>query len=90
MTQFAVSSDALVLHLIANTGNIWKKHLVQEEFLPLPNVQVRLRLPKGRTAKSVALLWSRTTPSWKTRDGWVELTVPEVHPYEVVVVELGA
>ena len=90
MSQLAVSPDALVLHLIANTGNIWKKLLVQEEFLPLPNVEVCLRLPEGRTAKSVALLWSRATPSWKVRDGWVELTVPQVHPYEVVHVELGA
>jgi hypothetical protein len=90
MTQLAVSQDALLLHLIANTGNIWKKILVQEEFLPLPNVQVRLRVPKGRTAKSVTLLWSRATPVWKVQDGWVELTVPKVHPYEVVHVGLGA
>ena len=87
MTQFAVAQNALLLHLVANTGNIWKKFLVQEEYLPLPNVQVRLRLPKGRTAKSVALLWSGTTPSWKVRDGWVELTVPRLHPYEAVYVE---
>lgn len=89
MTQFAVSPDALVLHLIANNGSIWKKTLVQEEFLPLPNVHVRLRLPEGRTAKSVALLWSGATPAWKVREGWVELTVPQVHLYEVAQVELG-
>jgi hypothetical protein len=88
MSQLAVSLDALVLHLVANTGSIWKKILVQEEFLPLPDVQVRLRLPEGRTAKSVALLWSGATPSWKVRNGWVELTVPKVHPYEAVHVEL--
>ncbi len=90
MTQFTVSQNALLLHLIANTGSIWKKLLVQEEFLPLPNVQVRLRLPQGRTAKSVTLMWSRATPAWKVRDGWVELTVPQVHPYEVVHVDLSA
>jgi hypothetical protein len=90
MTQFAASPDALLLHLVANTGNICKKLLVQEEYLPLPNVQVRLRLPKGRTAKSVALLWSGTAPAWQVREGWVELKVPQVHPYEAVYVELGA
>jgi len=90
MTQFAVSQDGLLLHLIANTGNKWKKLLVQEEFAPIPNLQVRLRLPAGRMAKSVALMWSLTTPSWQVRGGWVELTVPKVHPYEVVHVELGA
>jgi hypothetical protein len=90
MSQLAVSQDAMLMHLIANTGSICKKLLVQEEFLPLPNVQVRLRLPKGRTAKSVTLMWSKATPTWKVRDGWVELTVPKVHPYEVVHVGLGA
>jgi len=90
ITQLAVSRNALLLHLIANTGNKWKKLLVQEEFTPLLNVQVRLRLSQGSTAKSVTLMWSRTTPSWQVRDSWVELTVPRVDPYEVVHVELGA
>lgn len=89
MTQLAVSPDALLLHLVANTGNICKKLLVQEEYLPLPNVQVRLRLPRARTAKSVALLWSGAAPPWHVREGWVELTVPQVHPYEAVYVGLG-
>jgi hypothetical protein len=80
----------LLLHLLANTGNIWKKLLVQEEFLPVKNVRVRLRLPQGRTAKSVALMWSGVAPSWSVRDGWVELTVPQVQVYEVIRVDLGS
>jgi hypothetical protein len=80
----------LLLHLLANTGNIWKKLLVQEEFLPVKNVRVRLRLPQGRTAKSVALMWSGTAPSWSVRDGWVELMVPQVQVYEVIRVDLGS
>jgi hypothetical protein len=79
----------LLLHLLANAGNIWKKLLVQEEFLPVKNVRVRLRLPPGRTAKSVALMWSGAALSWSVRDGWVELTVPQVQVYEVVRVDLG-
>jgi hypothetical protein len=86
--QFASSSDVLLLHLFANTGNIWKKLLVQESFLPIENVRVRLRLPPGRTAKSASLLWSGVAPSWNVRNGWVELSIPQVHPYEVVRVDL--
>ena len=86
--QFAASPDALLLHLFANTGNIWKKLLVQESFLPIENVRVRLRLPQGRTAKSAALLWSGAAPSWNVKNGWVELSIPQVHPYEVVRVDL--
>jgi len=90
MPQFVSSPDTLLLHLLANTGNIWKKLLVQEEFLPVKNVRVRLRVPQGRSAKSVALMWSGVAPSWSVRDGWVELTVPQVQVYEVIRVDLGS
>ena len=87
-SQFASSSDVVLLHLFANTGNIWKKLLVQESFLPITNVRARLRLPQGRTARSASLLWSGAAPSWKVTNGWVELSIPQVHPYEVVRVDL--
>jgi hypothetical protein len=86
--QFTASQDTLLLHLFANTGNIWKKLLVQESFLPIENIRVRLRLPQGRTAKSASLLWSGAAPSWKVTNGWVELAVPHVHLYELVRVDL--
>ena len=89
MPQFASSQSTMLLHLLADTGNIWKKPLVQEEFLPVKNVRVRLRLPQGRSAKSVALMWSETKPDWSVRDGWVELTVPKVQVYEVIRVDLA-
>ncbi len=87
-SQFASSPDVLLLHLFANTGNIWKKLLVQESFLPIKNVRARLRLPQGRTAKLASLLWSGAAPSWKGANGWVELNIPQVHPYELVRVDL--
>jgi len=86
--QFASSPDTLLLHLFANTGNIWKKLLVQESFLPIENVRVRLRIPQGRSAKSASLLWSGAAPIWNVKNGWVELNIPQVHPYEVVRVDL--
>ena len=51
---------------------------------------VRLSLPKGRTAKSVALMWSGAAPVWSVRDGWVELAVPQVQDYDVIRVDLGS
>jgi hypothetical protein len=89
MSEFAASQNTLLLHLLANTGNIWKKLLVQEEFLPVENVRVRLRLPQGRSAKSVALMRSGAGPSWSVREGWVELAVPQVQIYEVIRVDLA-
>ena len=53
-------------------------------------MRVRLRLPQGRTAKSVALMWSGVRPSWSGRDAWVELDVPQVQVYEAILVDLGS
>ncbi|HKS94717.1 MAG TPA: beta-galactosidase trimerization domain-containing protein, partial [Terriglobia bacterium] len=89
MAHFAASPNTLILHLLANTGNIWKKLLVDEEFLPVRNVRARIRLPQGRAAKSVATMWSGKTIPWSVRDGWVELTVPQVSIYEAIRVDLG-
>ncbi len=89
MHEFASSRDTLLLHLLANTGNIWKKLLVQEEFLPIKDVRMRLRLPPGRSAKSVELMWGGGEPAWSVRDGWVELTVPRLQVYEVIRVDLA-
>ena len=89
MSQLAASPDTLLLHLLANTGNIWKKLLVQEELLPVRDVRVRLRLPQSRSAKSVTLMWSGVKPAWSVRDGWVELAVPQVKVYEVIRVDLA-
>ena len=90
--EFALKHEALLRSVapqpLANTGNIWKKLLVQESFLPIENVRARLRLPQGRTAKLASLLWSGVAPSWNVRNGWVELSILQVHPYEVVCVDL--
>ena len=89
MAEFAASGDSLLLHLIADTGNIWKKRLVRETFLPVENILVRVRVPAGRRVTSVELMWSKRAASWKVTNGWVELTVPRIRIYEVVRVELA-
>jgi hypothetical protein len=63
--------------------------LVQETFLPVENVRVRMRVPGNRKVSSVALLWSGNTTPWRVRDGWVEVTVPRVRVYEAVRVDLA-
>jgi Beta-galactosidase trimerisation domain/Hypothetical glycosyl hydrolase 6 len=88
MPEFAASRDTLLLHLIADTGNIWKKRLVEETFLPVENVRVRMKVPADRQVRSVSLMWSNSAVQWAIKDGWVELTVPRIHIYEVVRVDL--
>lgn len=88
MAEFVASDETMVLHLMANTGNIWKKALVEETFVPIEDVKVRLRIPSGRQVSAVSLMWSGDAARWEMRDGWVELTVPRVRIYEVVRVDL--
>jgi hypothetical protein len=89
MPHLVASADRLVLHLLANTGNKSKKLRVREEFLPLPDVKVRLRVPSARRVRSVRLLRSRDRPTWRSRAGWVEVTVPRVLIHEAVCVDLA-
>jgi hypothetical protein len=89
MPEFVASRDTLLLHLMADTGNIWKKRLVEESLLPLENVGVRIRVPDQRRVRAVSLMWSGTRAQWAVKKGWVKLTVPRVHIYEAVRVDLA-
>jgi hypothetical protein len=75
--------------MLADTGNIWKKRLVQEMFVPLESVRVRIRVPAKRQVRAVELMWDKTAVHWTTEDSWVQLTVPRIHIYEVVRVDLA-
>lgn len=87
--QFSVSSDVLLLHLLANTGNIDSEGRALKTFLPVRKVRARIRLPENRSAKSVELMWTGVKPAWNIRNGWVELTVPKIGVYEIIRVDLS-
>jgi hypothetical protein len=89
MPHFVSSPNALLLHLLADTGNKWKKYHAREHFLPLSDVKTRIRLPQGRQQKSVGLLRAGTWAQHAVRDGWIEVTVPRVPIHEAVYVELA-
>lgn len=87
MPHLMASKDALVLHLIADTGNKNKHLRAREEFLPITDVKVRIQV--GSTPKSVTLLQSGASIPFKESNGWVELTVPRVLVHEAVKVDLA-
>ena len=89
MPHFMASGQTLVLHLLADTGDKDKHLRTREEFLPVPDVKVRLRIPSGRSVRAVSLLQSAAAPQTSTRDGWLELTVPRVLVHEAVKVDLA-
>lgn len=76
----------VVLHLIANTGNKWKKLQARERYLPVGPVMARVRLP--RPARR-AWLWSNgntAQPEWTGNTATVRLD--RVHIHEAVIFEL--
>ncbi len=89
MPQLMASRDTLLLHLVADTGNKTKKLRIREEFLPIDNVKVRVRVPAGRSVRAVSLMRAGTRLSPDARAGWVEVTVPRVLVHEAVRVDLA-
>jgi hypothetical protein len=88
MPYLAASSDALVLHLLADVGNKERKFRAREAFLGLRNLKVRLRVPAGRNVRRVSLLRSGHALPWTLQEGWIAAEVPEVLVYDAVHVEL--
>ncbi len=89
MPHFMASRDALVLHLLADTGNKNKHLRSREEFLPVLGVKVRIRVPQGRTVRAVSLLRAGTAVAAAARNGWIEVTAPRVFVHEAVKVDLA-
>jgi hypothetical protein len=81
--------DVILLHLLADTGNKSKHLRVREEFLPVLDVKVRVRVPQGRTVRAVSLLRSGEKVTASPRDGWLDLTVPRVLIHEALRVDLA-
>jgi hypothetical protein len=82
------SKDVLLLHLLADTGNKTKHLRIREQFLPVTDVRLRLKIPEGRKVKSAGLLRAGQGISPAVKSGWLEVTVPRVLIHEAVKVDL--
>ncbi len=88
MAHYTVSGNSLLLHLLANTGNKWKKLRQREEYLPIPDVKARIRIPAGRQVKSIRLVRAERGAEYSLKDGWLEVRLPQVTVHELIQVEL--
>jgi hypothetical protein len=87
--HFMASRDVLLLHLLADTGNKNKHFRSREEFLPVADVKVRIRIPQQRSVRSAILLQSGQSLPSTVRDGWLDVAVPRVWIHEAVKVDLA-
>jgi hypothetical protein len=89
LPHLTATRDTILLHLLADTGNKTKRLRIREEFLPVENVKVRIRVPNARTVKSVSLLRTGAALPARAASQWTEVTVPRVLIHEAVRVDLG-
>jgi len=87
--HFMASHDVLLLHLLADTGNKNKHLRSREQFLPVTNVKVLIRVPQGRSVRSASLLRAGGSLPVSVRAGWLDVTVPRVLIHEAVRVDLA-
>jgi hypothetical protein len=87
--HFMASRDVVLLHLLADTGNKNKHLRSREEFLPVSDVKVRIRVPQGRSVRAASLLRSGQSLPTAAGQGWLDVTVPRVLIHEAVRVDLA-
>ncbi len=88
MAHYTVSGNSLLLHLLANTGNKWKKLRQREEYLPIADIKARIRVPAGRKVRAVELLRAGGAAEYSRKDDWLEVSLPQVTIHELIQVEL--
>ena len=76
----------IVLHLVANTGNKWKKLQAREQFLPVGPIEARVRVP-GPVKR--AWRWSDQQPlPFRIENGYARFRLPEIKIHEGLLLEL--
>jgi hypothetical protein len=85
----ATSGD-LALWLLAPLG--FKDAAIgrmRQEYVPVTNVEARVRVPEGRRVKAVRLVRAGRSAPYSVSDGYAAVTVPVVHIAELVHFELA-
>ena len=80
----------LALWVLANIG--FKDAVVgrmRQEYLPLPGIEVGIRVPGGRQAKTIRLLRADQTVPFRVENGYAVATIPTLHIAEVVHLALA-
>jgi hypothetical protein len=84
----AVNGD-LALWVLANVG--FKDAAsggMRQEFVPVRDVEVRIRVPEGRQVEAVALIRARQRVPHRLEDGYAVAILPTLHIAEIVHLQL--
>lgn len=89
IAQYAESPGAIVLHLIANTGDKGKNVRSSESYLPITNLPVAIRVPEAKRISSVQLLFAKRPAAFTQDSGWIHLNVERIFLHETIVARLA-
>lgn len=81
--------SSMTVHLVNLTNPMMMKGPFRE-LIPISEQKVRIRLPEGKSAKTVQLLVSGKPVPVDKDPGYVSLVVPAVVDHEVVAIDLSA
>lgn len=89
LVQYSESPQAVLLHLIANTGNKIKKLRADECYLPVTNIPVAIRIPGEKSPMSARLLRADKPIQFAQKNGWVNLNLDSIYIHETVMLSLA-
>jgi hypothetical protein len=61
---------------------------MRQQYLPLSEVEVAIRIPEGRQAKGMRLIRADRAISFREEDGYAVGTIPTLHIAEIVHLKL--
>jgi len=80
--------ESMTVHLVNLTNPMMMKGPFRE-IIPIPNQEVKIRLPQGKKARKIQLLVAGGSPRVRENSGVLTVTVPSVGVHEVVAIDLA-
>ena len=80
----------LALWVLGNVGfKDAAQGLMRQEFVPVRDVEVSIRVPEGRTAKKVELIRAGKEVQHRLKEGYAVAVIPTLHVAEIVHLQLN-
>jgi len=83
-----MQKSSVTAHLVNLTNPMMMKGPIRE-LIPIPEQQVRIRMPEGRRAQGAKLLVGAVAADYREAGGVVSITVPSIELHEVIAIDLA-
>jgi len=83
-----MQKSSVTAHIVNLTNPMMMKGPIRE-LIPIPEQQVRIRMPEGRRAQGAKLLVGAVAADYREAGGVVSITVPSIELHEVIAIDLA-